>query len=69
MRVMGILLIVTGVWNLLHGVWWLFLMFTAFGVSQQIDPRKSQTAKRVRDVLVTTTLVVAVIRLMIMFLG
>jgi 4-hydroxybenzoate polyprenyltransferase len=69
MQVMGLLLIVAGVWHLLHGAWWLFVMFTAFGISQQIDSKKSKTAKSLRDVLLMTTLVVAIIRIAIMFLG
>lgn len=70
MQVLGVLLIVVGVWRLLrYSDWWVFTMFTAFGVSQQINPKQSKAARRLRDALVLTTLMLAIIRIAIMLLG
>jgi hypothetical protein len=69
LQVAGVLLILVGVRGLLASDWLVFAMNTSLGVSLLIDPRRSKTARRLRESLILMTVVLAAIRLATILIG
>ena len=69
LQVSGLLLILIGVRALFSGDWLIFVMSASLGVSFLIDPGRSKAARRLRELLILLTLVLAVVRLAVMFIG
>lgn len=63
LRVMGVILIVYGVWCLLHSDWLFFLMFTALGASFLIGFDGARELQGLRKALLLVVLVVIVVSL------
>jgi hypothetical protein len=62
-RIMGVILIVWGVWSLLHSDWLIFVMFTAWGLSFLIGSNGPKDFQGIRKKLLLVVLVMAVIGL------
>lgn len=60
-RIMGVILIVWGVWSLLHSDWLMFVMFTAWGGSFLIGAKGPRELQGIRKILLSVVLVTVVI--------
>lgn len=60
-RIIGVLLIVCGVWYLLHANWLMFVMFIAWGVSFLIGMKGPRELQGIRKALLLIVLVMAAI--------
>ena len=62
-RILGVLMIACAVWYLLHSDWMLFVMFTAWGLSELIGLNGPRELQGIRKTLMWITFAMAVIRL------